>query len=66
MCRAGLTGGWLDPLWEKWSVSITDHFWPFFLKWVRGGRRAARPHGGLDGGGGGGGGGVCVFFFFFK
>ncbi len=24
----------LDPLLEKWSVSITDHFWPFFPKWV--------------------------------
>ncbi len=28
-------GGGLDPLWEKWSVSITDHFWPFFPKWVQ-------------------------------
>ncbi len=25
----------LDPLLEKWSVSITDHFWPFSQKWVQ-------------------------------
>ncbi len=25
----------MDPLLEKWSVGITDHFWPFFPKWVQ-------------------------------
>ncbi len=36
MCKGGPTrGGGLDPLLEKWSVSITDHFWPFFPKWVQ-------------------------------
>ncbi len=36
MCKVGLTrGGGLDPLLEKWSVSSTDHFWPFFPKWVQ-------------------------------
>ncbi len=35
MCKVGLRGGGLDLLLEKWSVSITDHFWLFFPKWVQ-------------------------------
>ncbi len=27
-------GRGLHPLLKKWSVNITDHFWPFFPKWV--------------------------------
>ncbi len=28
---------------KKWSVSITDHFWPFFPKWVQPPRPLVRP-----------------------